>query len=550
MKGLYIAFLALLASAAVPASAQDHLSERVYVSTDRDVYVAGDEMFLSAFCLDMATGRLSEYSSVAYIEIISPEGPVQTAKIALSGGRGGGCIRLDNTIPTGQYGMVAYTSQCFNEDGYDFEEGERVLSIINPFTDARSTAGVEILTDGDYGALESPVRPSSGSLKLDRDGALTITNTSGKPVTLSVSVRNDDGIVAPAVQDPASFLAGATRGTSFTKRRTIDFEGEIIRARASGPDDAVSKLGGSSAYLSVPGRASDFYFSRIDEDGVASFFTRNIYGDTEVVLDIATALPSCHLELITPFAEVKASLLPALPLCPGLADRITARSVSMQLRQAAHADSLYECPPLPEDFLFAADSIVYVLDDYTRFPLMEELFIEFITPVRVSRSGNVKKLSVSLNDTFRPALSSQLSSLTLLDGVPVTDQGAILDYDPLLVERIVIYPHTVYLGGWPFAGVVSFVTYKHDLPSFTFGETARIVGYQGVSRPVSVRFPDTEIGIPDLRRTLLWIPVLELAPGESRVLEYAAPSYEGNFEVVAEGFDADGGPQCVSARLD
>ena len=118
------------------------------------------------------------------------------------------------------------------------------------------------------------------------------------------------------------------------------------------------------------------------------------------------------------------------------------------------------------------------------------------------------------------------------------------------MERIVIYPHTVYLGGWPFAGVVSFVTYKHDLPSFTFGETARIVGYQGVSRPVSVRFPDTEIGIPDLRRTLLWIPVLELAPGESRVLEYAAPSYEGNFEVVAEGFDADGGPQCVSARLD
>ena len=34
------------------AAAQDHLSERVYVSTDRDVYVAGDEMFLSAFCLD------------------------------------------------------------------------------------------------------------------------------------------------------------------------------------------------------------------------------------------------------------------------------------------------------------------------------------------------------------------------------------------------------------------------------------------------------------------------------------------------------------------
>ena len=106
MKGTYRILLALLAFAAVPAVAQDHLSERVFVSTDRGVYVAGDDMFLSAFCFDMSTGRLSGYSSVAYVEIISPEGPVQTAKIALSEGRGGGFIRLDNSIPTGQYKMV------------------------------------------------------------------------------------------------------------------------------------------------------------------------------------------------------------------------------------------------------------------------------------------------------------------------------------------------------------------------------------------------------------------------------------------------------------
>ena len=531
------------------AAAQDHLSERVYVSTDRDIYVAGDEMFLSAFCLDMSTGRLSGYSSVAYIEIISPDGPVQTAKIALSEGRGGGYVRLDNSIPTGQYEMVAYTAQCFNEDGYDFEEGARMLSIINPFTDARSSSGVQILTDEEYAGLEIPVRASYGSLKLDRNGPLTITNTSDKPVTLSVSIYNDDGLVAPAASDPASFLSGATRGTSFSKRRTIDFEGEVIRTRTSGPEEVLENLNGASAYLSVPGRSSDFYFTRIDEDGIATFFTRNIFGDIEMVLDIGTPLTPCHLEVIPPFAEVKASGLPALPLSPGLADRISARSVSMQVRQAAHADSLFERLPVPEDVLFAADSVEYILDDYTRFPLMEELFIEFINKARVSKVDNTRRLAVSLNDTFRPSTVSQLSSLTLLDGVPVTDQNAILEYDPLLVERIVVYPHTVYLGGWPFAGVVSFVTYKHDLPSFTFGENARIIEYQGVSIPVSVRLPDTELGIPDLRQTLLWIPVLELAPGESRVLEYAAPSYEGSFEVVAEGFDAEGNPQRASVRL-
>ena len=542
----------LVLAAFMTAAAQEHLSERVYVSTDRDVYVAGDEVFLSAFCMDMATGRLSDYSCVAYIEIISPEGPVQTAKIALQEGRGGGFVRLDNTIPTGQYKMVAYTAQCFNEDGYDFEEGARLLSIINPFTTARSSAGVEIISDEDYEALDTPVRQSTGSISLAAEGGLVLTNTSDKPLTLSVSVRHDDGLVAPPASGPASFAAGATRGRSFTSRRTIDFEGEVVRARVVGDDDVLENVSGASVFLSVPGRAYDFYVSRLDKDGQASFFTHNIYGDTDVVLEVGAPedVGPCHLELISPFAEVKATGLPALPLSPGLAERISARSVAMQVHQAAGADSLYEIPELPGDFLFASDSTEYILDDYTRFPLMEELFIEFIKGVRVGRSGKERVLLLSLNDSFRPAPSSNLPPLVLLDGVPVIKQSAILEYDPLLVERIVVYPHTVYLGGWPYSGVIGFNTYKHDLPSFKFGEGARIVNFQGESYPVTVRYPDTEAGVPDLRQTILWIPVLELAPGESKVLDYASPSYEGRFELAVEGFDSDGKPQSLYVPLD
>lgn len=546
-KSCIILFFVL--AAMLTAAAQEHLSERVYVSTDRDVYVAGDGMFLSAFCLDMVTGGLSGSSSVAYVEIISPEGPVQTSKIALSKGRGGGYIRLDNTIPTGQYKMVAYTAQCFNEVGYDFEEGARIISIINPFTTARSSSGVEILSDEEYGELPSPVRPSAGSVTLEADGRLTLTNRSDSPVTLSLSVRHDDGLAAPPASDPVSFLSGATRGTSFTSDRTIDFEGEVIRTRVVTEGESLNDFAGALAYLSVPGRKADFYVSRLDSDGTATFFTHNIYGDTDLVLEVGTVSAPCHLEVISPFAGVKATGLPQLPLSPGLSERITARSVAMQVHEAAGADSLFDMPPLPEDFLFTADSVEYILDDYTRFPLMEELFVEFITKVRVSRSGKDRRLVLLLDDSFRPAAASQLPSLVLLDGVPVTDQNAILEYDPLLVERIVLYPHTFYVGGWPYSGVVAFDTYKHDLPSFTFGENARIVEYQGVSYPVTTRLPDSEAGVPDLRQTVLWYPVIDLAPGESRTLEYVLPSYDGRFEAVAQGFDADGKPQYVSASL-
>ncbi|MBQ9877404.1 MAG: hypothetical protein IJM29_01865, partial [Bacteroidales bacterium] len=55
--------------------------------------------------------------------------------------------------------------------------------------------------------------------------------------------------------------------------------------------------------------------------------------------------------------------------------------------------------------------------------------------------------------------------------------------------------------------------------------------------------------VPDLRQTILWHPLIELAPGESRVLEYVLPSYQGRFKVVVEGFDLSGTPQCASGVL-
>ena len=545
------ATILILVSAALACAAQGHLSERVYISTDRDVYVSGDEVFLSAFCLDMATGRLSGFSKTAYVEIASPSGPVQTAKLALVDGRGGGVIHLQNTIPTGNYRLVAYTAQCFNEDGYDFGENARTLSIINPFTTDRSDSGVEILSDEDYAGLEAPERPSAGSLRVSASGGrLTVTNTSSVPVSVSVSIFHDDGIVSPSGATPATFLAGATRGNSFTDRRVTDYEGEVIRVRVQdATDEELALLKGSTVFFSVPGRASDFYAAPVGEDGTASFYTRNVYGDTDAVLELGDGYGSSHLEIIPPFAGVHASGLEKLPLSEGLRDRILSRSLSMQFRQASRSDTLYARIETPRDLLFDADTVEYKLDDYTRFPLMEELFIEFISEIRTRRINRMRTVAVNVNDTFKPASDAQFPALVLLDGVPLVEHERIYEYDPLLVERVVIYPHSANVGFRTYSGIVNFVTYKHNLPSYSFGNNTRVVDFQGESYPVVSYMPDTVSGVADLRQTVLWHPMVDLAPGESRVIDYCLPSYQGLFKAVVEGFDADGNPQYLRTDL-
>ena len=548
MKRL-LTIIFLLASALLVCRAQDAVPERVYISTDRDVYVAGDDMFVSAFCLNTAAGCRSDLSRVAYLEIISADGPVQTGKIALLNGRGGGMLKIQNTIPTGNYKIVAYTSQCFNEEGYDFEEGFRTISIINPFTTDRSGSGVEILDADAYASLSSAALPAAGSLRAEMaDGRLTLTNMSSEPVSLSVSLFNDDGIVSPNSSNPVTFRDGATCGTAFSDIRTPDYEGEIVRARVRGTED-FSTIAGNNAFLSIPGRVSDMYSTKVTDHGEAVFYTRNIFGDEEAFIEISSPGIDCHLDIDSPFRSVKATGLEAMPLSASLEQRILDRSVAMQVRKAAGADSLYERLDIPEDPFLDADRIEYILDDYTRFPLMEELFIEFIHQIRVLKSGKVRNLVVFVQDSHRPSALSNIPALVLLDGVPVLDHAKIFDYDPLLVEKVIIYPHYYNLGPWSYSGIINFVTYKRNMPSYSFGDNVRVVNWQGESFPVAAYLPDGSKDHPDLRQTILWHPLVDIGPGESRVLHYALPSYDGRFILEVEGFDAKGAPQYLSLPM-
>ena len=93
------------------------------------------------------------------------------------------------------------------------------------------------------------------------------------------------------------------------------------------------------------------------------------------------------------------------------------------------------------------------------------------------------------------------------------------------------------------------MTYKHNLPSYSFGNNTRVVDFQGESYPVVSYMPDTVSGVADMRQTVLWHPMVDLAPGESRVIDYCLPSYQGPFKAVVEGFDADGNPQYLRTDL-
>ena len=539
----------------------ERLRERVYLSTDREVYVAGDRVWLSAWCLDAESGRLSAFSKTAYVEVHSPTGMVQTAKIALDGGRGAGFLTLPTTLPTGNYQLLAYTQLGASEQGFDPLSGVRTLSVFNTFSTERVEGGVQLVREAPVAPAPAP---AAGALRLDAGSAapagstrIRLSNDGPEAVSFSLSVHHDDGIPAPAGKHIADFLRDvralpAARG--FDEGVVPEYEGEIIHARVAGADQLpADALMNKYAFMSSPGTGENIYTEAIAPDGSVTFFTSNIYGDREIFLEIEGLErdQACHLELLSPFRNLPAGDIPQLQLYSGWARELELRGLGMQLEKNFDADTLYTALPARTHRMFnEQERTRYILDDYTRFPVMEELFIEFIPEIRVRRMNGTRGIQLWLPDHLGSYYFTQGSAMVLLDGIPVLDHGKMLDYDPLLVKYIDIYTGNYLFGIRSFPGLVNFVTYKGTLPSMQFNREVRIADFQGCALPLAYTCAGVGSDYPDYRQTLYWHPLLTLAPGESVELECKTPAYSGRFEVVAEGLDARGEAVSAHATLD
>lgn len=545
-----IIIICLAAFVTLSAMAENRAVERTYISTDKQVYVAGDAVWCSAFCWDSAAGHLSRLSSVVYLELHSPDGMVQSAKLAMIDGRGAGSFRLSSTLPTGNYKLIAYTSQNQNELSYKFDNvATKIISVYNVFTKERIKNGVEVVSDQEYTKqLASSDEEASQGLEISVKDDLRISLLEGSKATVSVSIYHEDGIL-PAQKPSICAFAQSLKlqeMPQMTYSVLPDFEGEVINAKVVGlKEENIPSVVGKFAFIAYPGGKSDIYSAPINESGRLRFITSNIYGDKDLVCEIEDidSTSAVHFEIESPFVEPKLSAAPVLKMNPLHLRPLVERGTAMQIERRFASDTLLSTLEFRENMLFDSKCVTYNLDDYTRFPTMSEVIVEFVSEIRERRGPTGRReIQVRNQDNYRNHEFSYGSALMLLDGVPVFDHGKMLSYDPSLIQYIQIYPYTYYVGSRLYEGVVNFVTYKRNLPSMKFNNSVRIVSYQGVSFPEAYTC-NSIIGTddyPDYRQTIYWHPMVELSPDEQTVIKFKTPSYKGKFSVVVEGLTEDG----------
>ena len=530
-KTLFCAFLMLAAGFSAAAG----LVERTYVCTDRHSYVAGEDVFCSVFCFDGGSGSLSDFSSVAYVELISPEGSAVRVKMALQDGRGAGRLRLPSTLPTGNYRLIAYTALNRNEEDMDYFRGSRVISVYNTLSASRqesvvldaATAAVEG-TGRPYGtAVEGKDRPYGvaapvGLVMEQRGDSLFLRNSGTECLDFCLSLSISDALPDPEGPGLADFLE-ARSGDRTTLRTDAklsipEYEGEIVSIRVP------AMYSGVTAVLSGPGLRNDIYSSTVDSTGLVSIYTGNIYGDRDLVFELNSrdVNDDFSLEVLSPFAspELDRDGVPELHLNGSVAEDLKRRSVAMQISRHFGIDEYMDSLQLRPDLLFKGGAMtVYEMDDYTRFPTMRETIVEYVREVHIRRQDGEPVLKIVPGKSFE-SYSSMLggNALVLVDGVPVSEHGRVLDLNPALLRRICIYPYDVSTGSCIYSGVVNFISFRGDMAGLQFPGRVRILDFHGVTFPVTVGAAKEDSLSPDYRYTRIWQPLLHLEAGEELAL--------------------------------
>ena len=549
MKKLIFTLLALsaglLAGAAVPV-------ERIYVSTDRNVYIAGDAVWCSLTSLD-GNGRFSNESAVSYLELVSASGTVCTAKIGLLEGRGAGSFRIPVTAPTGTYRLVAYTAVNAGEEGTPWMAGSRLLTIFNTTSTARVPDGVEILDEKAYDALEQPVTAPEGQLQLSArthlpkgtTSALVLSNA-GPKASVSLSVYHEDNLLpAPRENTPASFLK-ALPASLRMKPGVLplqEYDGEIVTAHVKGAmmEDVDSF---AEATLSTAGDPASLYIGRADGSDLIRYFTSNIYGNREIVCEVSKLdREGGYIDFESPFIRAQAGELPKLRLSPSQRQDLGVRKAALRAEKALRIDTLTTYMNHRKDLLL--ESIGrrrYHLDDYTRFPSVREILVEFIPELSLKKVRDKWMMQLVITDAVQSRFEKTDNIVVMMDGVILSDLNLLLEFDAMLIEDVDIYMQTFLCGKIPFHGLVNFITKKNYVTALHFPANVRVVDFQGVAFPVAYAGSVPAGDGQDLRQLLYWHPILNLDASSDYRLEITTPGYAGRFKAVVEGFTEEGQP--------
>jgi|UniRef100_UPI004049A2B0 hypothetical protein len=328
-----------------------------------------------------------------------------------------------------------------------------------------------------------------------------------------------------------------------------EIDGHIINGRILDTRTNAPAIG-IMTYLAVPGKKLHIYGSKSNNTGQVRFYTRDIFGPSELVVQTKYQQDSTYrIDISNPFLEKYSSSVPYdLNLSEKFKSSILNQSVSSQVQTIFAGDKLKTFYPALTDstaFYIKSDK-TYLLDNFVRFNTMEEVLREYVTEVPLMRQKDDFTILVRVKP-HPNNFPRNVEPLILLDGVPVFDRGnKIIKYDPKKVRELEVVAKRYFLGPLMFNSILNFKTYKGNLPDFQLDPRATVMDYEGMQLKREFYSPlyETEAKVserlPDFRNVLYWSPDLKIDSNGKKTISFYTSDQENKYTVVVQGISPEG----------
>ena len=502
------------------ASSFAQTKEYIQAFIDKDCYLTGEQILVHVSVTDEKLQPMG-MSKVAYVEVCDTKQMHAGGLVHLTNGEGWAAIDLPGSMHSGNYQMNVYTryQRNFGKDCYY----KRIVSIVNLLNPS---------IDDDIDFIE---------LKADENGSVNgnISLTDKK----EYSVREKVSVEIPQIEG-SSFTVSVTRKDMITSLKSTnstepvfkpysglryvpEVEGHIVTAKVTDNNKVYNSR------LALVGKDASIFDGQIQKNGKMRYYTSNLYGALTVCVNGYTFDDNpVKMEFEAPYEIVLPDSLPALNVYYKEKD-LKDRSISAQIEKSKRDITLGTIISHETKVLGMSPDYFYDLDEYTKFRTIREILIEFVAGIRARNVNKHKQLFTFDQDTHN---YSRWAALVLLDGMPVYDIDALMEYDARRIKYVQIYRGRFQFGNDPCQGVISFISRKGSLQDFQVDPGTQMYTYDfPQNRPVflSPIYDDNTTRQPDFRHTLYFNPQV------SGNCDFYTSDLPGTYEISLQYLDKD-----------
>jgi len=535
--------------------------EVAYLQTDRTTYIAGESIFYKLYVLDADTRKRSEISKVGYVLLrTTGSGSSLKVRVRIDSGIACGSILLPDTLASGAYQLVAFTSGMRNsqEQGFYYQD----ITIANRFDKELKFKLVNsIAPDSNFlkpSNKETVIKTDKKVYGLREKVVVSLENLVSKANT-SVSVY-EIPVLSPRVKTIVETMNNTLPTVPDNAQKLFyhspENKAKILNGRVI--DVVTNKVVNEAVVLlSCNDTVPNLQYAVTNADGKFQLLLSDYYDGKELFLTIKDVPAGQQLKIETEdeFAQNQPWNSSLISGSSDFKDYIVKSqnivyiNKSYQLNNDLVDKSVGDINSICPQFYHSTGTTI-LPSDFVSLDDFPEIVVEILPQVLITRDKGKPRIKV-YNTLIK--MFNRNSPAIFLDGVFVDDVNKILVLGSEQITKIDVFEVERAFGDLVFSGVISIVTKSNEIlntkPALHSlrlkNDRVNTGGSLVTINPDQILSKD----LPIFKQLLYWNPNLELKGKNTTNFEFYTSDNAANYMIQIEGISEDGSPISSSSGI-